>query len=107
MPSHVRLPGRRMLSRCVGRVRGIEDGGAVGHRGAYDGLSEHRRRCPQLRTAVADYLNRVRSPLAHPDHIVISARYAQGIPPLIQVLAAAGAKRLALSYFALKNLGGG
>jgi GntR family transcriptional regulator / MocR family aminotransferase len=52
---------------------------------------------PQLRTAVADYLNRVRGTLAHPDHIVISTGYAQGIAALlIQVLAAAGAKRLAL-----------
>jgi len=32
----------------LGRVRGIEDGDAVGHRGAYDGLGEHRRRCPQI-----------------------------------------------------------
>src|SRR2546428_767912 len=51
---------------------------------------------PQLRTAVADYLNRVRGTLAQPDNIVISAGYAQGIALLIQVLAAAGAKRVAL-----------
>jgi GntR family transcriptional regulator/MocR family aminotransferase len=51
---------------------------------------------PQLRTAVADYLNRVRGTLAQPDNIVISTGYAQGIALLIQVLAAAGAKRLAL-----------
>jgi GntR family transcriptional regulator/MocR family aminotransferase len=51
---------------------------------------------PQLRTAVADYLNRVRGTLAHPDNIVICAGYAQGIALLIHVLAAAGAKRLAL-----------
>jgi len=51
---------------------------------------------PQLRTAVADYVNRVRGALAHPDHIVICTGYAQGIALLIQVLAAAGAKRLAL-----------
>jgi GntR family transcriptional regulator/MocR family aminotransferase len=51
---------------------------------------------PQLRTAVADYLNRVRGTLAQPDNIVISTGYAQGIALLIQVLAAGGAKRLAL-----------
>src|SRR5258708_13722861 len=53
---------------------------------------------PQLRTAVADYLNRVRGTLAQPDNIVISAGYAQGIALLIQFLAAAGAKRLALEH---------
>jgi GntR family transcriptional regulator/MocR family aminotransferase len=51
---------------------------------------------PQLRTAVADYLNRVRGALAQPDNIVICTGYAQGIALLIQVLAAAGAKRIAL-----------
>jgi GntR family transcriptional regulator/MocR family aminotransferase len=51
---------------------------------------------PQLRTAVAGYLNRVRGTLAQPDNIVITTGYAQGIALLIQVLAAAGAKRLAL-----------
>jgi GntR family transcriptional regulator / MocR family aminotransferase len=51
---------------------------------------------PQLRAAIADYLNRVRGALAQPDNIVISTGYAQGIALLIQVLAAAGAKRLAL-----------
>src|SRR6266849_7926692 len=51
---------------------------------------------PQLRTAVADYLNRVRGTLAQPDNVVISTGYAQVIALLIQVLAAAGAKRLAL-----------
>jgi GntR family transcriptional regulator / MocR family aminotransferase len=51
---------------------------------------------PQLRTAIAEYLNRVRGTLAQPDHIVISTGYAQGIALLIEVLAAAGAKRVAL-----------
>jgi GntR family transcriptional regulator/MocR family aminotransferase len=51
---------------------------------------------PQLRTAIADYLNRVRGTQAHPDQIVISTGYAQGIALLIGVLAATGAKRLAL-----------
>ena len=51
---------------------------------------------PQLRAAIADYLNRVRGTLAHPDQIVISTGYAQGIALLVGVLAATGAKRLAL-----------
>ncbi|MDR3034398.1 MAG: PLP-dependent aminotransferase family protein [Kitasatospora sp.] len=51
---------------------------------------------PQLRTAIAGYLNRVRGTLAHPDQIVICTGYAQGIALLVDVLAAAGAKRLAL-----------
>jgi GntR family transcriptional regulator/MocR family aminotransferase len=51
---------------------------------------------PQLRAALADYLNRVRGTVAHPDQIVICSGYAQGIALLIGVLAAAGARRLAL-----------
>ena len=51
---------------------------------------------PQLRIALADYLNRVRGTLAHPDHIVICTGYAQGMTLLIGVLAAGGVKRLAL-----------
>jgi GntR family transcriptional regulator/MocR family aminotransferase len=51
---------------------------------------------PQLRTAIADYLNRVRGTVAHPDNVVICTGYAQGIALFIHVLAASGAKRLAL-----------
>ena len=51
---------------------------------------------PQLRTAIAAYLNRVRGTLAEPDRVVICTGYAQGVTLLIQVLAAAGARRLAL-----------
>src|SRR2546429_6604004 len=51
---------------------------------------------PQLRTAIADYLNRVRGTLAQPGQIVICTGYAQGIALLVDVLAAAGAKGLAL-----------
>jgi GntR family transcriptional regulator/MocR family aminotransferase len=51
---------------------------------------------PQLRTAIADYLNRVRGTAAHPDNVVICTGYAQGIALLINVLAASGARRLAL-----------
>jgi GntR family transcriptional regulator/MocR family aminotransferase len=51
---------------------------------------------PQLRTAIADYLNRVRGTMAEPERIVITTGYAQGIGLLIGVLAASGAKRIAL-----------
>jgi GntR family transcriptional regulator/MocR family aminotransferase len=51
---------------------------------------------PQLRAALAGYLNRVRGTLAQPDQIVVCTGYAQGIALLVGVLAAAGAKRLAL-----------
>jgi GntR family transcriptional regulator/MocR family aminotransferase len=54
------------------------------------------RGVPQLRTALAGYLNRVRGTVAEPDHMVICTGYAQGVRLLIDVLAAAGAKRLAL-----------
>jgi GntR family transcriptional regulator / MocR family aminotransferase len=54
------------------------------------------RGVPQLRTALAGYLNRVRGTLADPDHVVICTGYAQGVMLLIGLLAAAGAKRLAL-----------
>jgi GntR family transcriptional regulator/MocR family aminotransferase len=54
------------------------------------------RGVPQLRTALAGYLNRVRGTVAGPDHMVICTGYAQGVALLIGVLAAAGAKRLAL-----------
>jgi GntR family transcriptional regulator/MocR family aminotransferase len=51
---------------------------------------------PQLRTAIAEYLNRVRGTVADPDHVVICNGYAQGIALLVQVLAATGVRRLAL-----------
>ena len=54
------------------------------------------RGVPQLRSCLADYLNRVRGTAAEPEHMVICTGYAQGVTLLIGVLAAAGAKRLAL-----------
>ena len=51
---------------------------------------------PQLRAALADYLNRVRGTVTQPEHIVICTGYAQGMTLLISVLAVAGAKRIAL-----------
>jgi GntR family transcriptional regulator/MocR family aminotransferase len=54
------------------------------------------RGVPQLHVALAGYLNRVRGTVAEPDHMVICTGYAQGVSLFIGVLAAAGAKRLAL-----------
>jgi GntR family transcriptional regulator/MocR family aminotransferase len=51
---------------------------------------------PELRQALADYLNRVRGTSAKPDHIVICNGYAQGIVLLIQLLAKTGARRIAV-----------
>jgi GntR family transcriptional regulator/MocR family aminotransferase len=51
---------------------------------------------PELREALADYLNRVRGTSARPENVVICNGYAQGSALLIQVLAAAGARRLAV-----------
>jgi GntR family transcriptional regulator / MocR family aminotransferase len=51
---------------------------------------------PELRTALAEYLNRVRGAAADPENIVICNGYAQGIALIVQVLSDLGAKRLAL-----------
>jgi GntR family transcriptional regulator/MocR family aminotransferase len=51
---------------------------------------------PELREALAGYLNRVRGTSAAPADVVITSGYAQGITLLLDVLAAAGAKRLAV-----------
>jgi GntR family transcriptional regulator / MocR family aminotransferase len=54
------------------------------------------RGVPQVRVALADYLNRVRGTVAEPDRMVICTGYGQGVTLLMGVLAAAGASRLAL-----------
>jgi GntR family transcriptional regulator/MocR family aminotransferase len=51
---------------------------------------------PELRTALAAYLDRVRGTCAHPDHIVITTGFAQGIGLIVRVLRATGARRLAV-----------
>ena len=54
------------------------------------------RGVPELREALADYLDRVRGTLAEAERIVTCNGYGQGIGLLIQVLAARGARRLAV-----------
>jgi GntR family transcriptional regulator/MocR family aminotransferase len=49
---------------------------------------------PQLRSALTEYLNRVRGTNAHPDNLVICNGYTQGITLLLTVLKQAGAKRI-------------
>jgi GntR family transcriptional regulator/MocR family aminotransferase len=71
---------RRVLTEAS-----AEDFGYVSGRGA-----------PVLHDALAEYLNRVRGASAKPDDIVICNGYAQGIALVIQVLAKAGARRLAV-----------
>jgi GntR family transcriptional regulator/MocR family aminotransferase len=50
----------------------------------------------ELRTALADYLNRVRGTAARPENMLICNGFAQGSRLLLQVLAAAGRRRLAV-----------
>jgi len=51
---------------------------------------------PELREALTDYLNRVRGTSAEAGNVIVCNGYAQGIGLLIQVLAARGARRLAV-----------
>jgi GntR family transcriptional regulator/MocR family aminotransferase len=54
------------------------------------------RGAPELRGALADYLNRVRGTAARPEDIVVCNGYAQGLALLTAVLKARGAKRVAV-----------
>jgi GntR family transcriptional regulator/MocR family aminotransferase len=54
------------------------------------------RGVPALHEALATYLNRVRGTAARPGDVVICNGYAQGIALIVEVLAAAGARRLAV-----------
>jgi GntR family transcriptional regulator/MocR family aminotransferase len=54
------------------------------------------RGVPELHEALAAYLNRVRGTSALPGNVVICNGYAQGITLVLQVLARAGARRVAV-----------
>ncbi|REE97194.1 PLP-dependent aminotransferase family protein [Thermomonospora umbrina] len=54
------------------------------------------RGMPELREALADYLNRVRGAAVDPDNVVIVNGFAQGVGLVIEVLARSGARRLAV-----------
>lgn len=51
---------------------------------------------PELRTAVADYLNRVRGTSADPSQVLITSGYGQAAALIIGVLAGRGARRIAV-----------
>jgi GntR family transcriptional regulator/MocR family aminotransferase len=51
---------------------------------------------PVLRTALADYLGRVRGVVADPGCVVVTSGYSQGLSLVCRVLAGRGARRLAL-----------
>lgn len=54
------------------------------------------RGMPELREALASYLNRVRGTAANPDNIIISTGFTQGMLLVAGVLRAAGARRVAM-----------
>jgi GntR family transcriptional regulator/MocR family aminotransferase len=54
------------------------------------------RGAPELKEALAAYLNRVRGTAAHAGHVVISTGYAQGLAIVARVLRAGGATRFAV-----------
>ncbi len=54
------------------------------------------RGVPEVHQALADYLNRVRGTAAAPANVVMCNGYAQGIALIIEVLARAGARRIAV-----------
>ncbi|HEY3164124.1 MAG TPA: PLP-dependent aminotransferase family protein [Candidatus Limnocylindrales bacterium] len=54
------------------------------------------RGMPELRTALAAYLNRVRGTAANPADIVICSGFAQGLGLVVRSLAARGARRVAI-----------
>ena len=51
---------------------------------------------PELRTALATYLNRVRGTAADPAHVLIATGFAQGLALTVRALAAGGARRIAV-----------
>ena len=79
-----REPWLRSLKRALGTA-------PAARFGYLDG-----RGIPELRLELATYLNRVRGTVAHPDDIVISTGFAQGIWLVATVLRADGARRFAI-----------
>ena len=79
-----REPWLRSLKRALGSA-------PAARFGYLDG-----RGIPELRMELAAYLNRVRGTVAHPDDVVISTGFAQGIWLVATVLRADGARRFAI-----------
>jgi GntR family transcriptional regulator / MocR family aminotransferase len=61
------------------------------------------RGAPELRRALAAYLDRVRGTCAHPDSFVITTGYAQAFGLTVRVLQAMGARRLAMENPSLED----
>jgi GntR family transcriptional regulator/MocR family aminotransferase len=71
---------RRVLARAPSERFWYQDGRGV----------------PELREALASYLDRVRGTAAHPDDVVISAGFAQGLALTVEVLGRGGARRVGM-----------
>ena len=54
------------------------------------------RGVPVLRSALAEYLGRVRGVVANPEHVIITNGYTQGLGLVCRAIADAGGKRIAL-----------
>jgi len=54
------------------------------------------RGVPELREALADYLNRVRGTVARPDDVVVTIGYSQGLALIAAIVRAGGVRRFAI-----------
>jgi len=81
------FPRRAWLS-SLRRVLDAATGDALGYPDPRGAL--------QARTALADYVNRTRATVAHPDRMVLCSGYAQGLRLLAAVLRSRGVRRVAV-----------
>ena len=86
-PDPAAFPRRAWQSATVHALRGLPDA---------DFLGPHRGGLAQLRIALADYVARARAAAADPERVVISSGLAPGLAVLLEVLAARGARRVAV-----------
>ncbi|MEZ0448298.1 PLP-dependent aminotransferase family protein [Cellulomonas sp. ICMP 17802] len=75
-------------ARCLRQVLREAPNAVLGYAGA-EGV-------PELREVLAAYLSRVRSARAAPEHLVVTAGFAQGLQLVLQALAARGLTTLAV-----------
>jgi GntR family transcriptional regulator/MocR family aminotransferase len=79
---------REAWLRSVRRALGTAPSSRLGY---LDG-----RGMPELRVALADYLNRVRGTFARPDDLVVTVGYSQGLALVASILRAGGIRRFAV-----------